>query len=286
MRDFSASWLALREPADLAARAPSLLEQLERTFSGLSTCRMCDLGAGTGASVRAFAQRLPARQHWTLIDHDVPLLEEGREKLLALGKADDAASRAVNEKLKIVRHDCRLTLRFVAADLGPIQQLLQQHVDLITASALLDLTSTVWINAFAKAAAQRGACVLATLNFTGEIHFTPGHPDDSAMQAAFNVHQKGDKGFGPAAGAHAPIALTKTLTKFGYAVETAASPWRLGSDDRDLIHAFIDGMASAVAETKTLPSSRLHAWHRYRTELVKTLVVGHVDLFATPPGQG
>jgi len=284
MRDFSAIWLALREPADLAARAPSLLEQLERAFSGVSTCHVCDLGAGTGASFRAFAQRLPARQHWTLVDHDAALLEEGREKLLALGQADDAAGRAANEKLEIVRRDCRLTLCFVAADLGPIRQLLQQPVDLITASALLDLTSTVWIKAFAKAAAQRGAYVLSTLNFNGEIQFTPGHPEDAAMQAAFNAHQKGDKGFGPAAGADAPIALTKTLAKFGYAVETAASPWRLGSDDRDLIHAFINGMVSAVAETETMPSSRLHAWHRHRTQSVKTLEVGHVDLFATPPG--
>lgn len=284
MTDFSASWLALREPADLAARAPSLLEQLEGAFSGLSTCRVCDLGAGTGASVRAFAQRLPARQHWTLIDHDAALLEEGRKKLLASGQADDAASRAANETLEIVRPDCRLTLRFVAADLGPIQRLLQQPVDLITASALLDLTSTVWMNAFVKAAAQHGAYVLATLNFTGEIHFTPGHPEDAAMQAAFNVHQKGDKGFGPAAGADAPMALTKTLTKFDYAVATAASPWRLGSNDRDLIHAFVNGMASAVAETEIMPPSRLHAWHQYRTKSVETLEVGHVDLFATPPG--
>ena len=49
MNDFSAAWLDLREPADLAARAPELLERLSEWSGQHEHVTVADLGSGTGS---------------------------------------------------------------------------------------------------------------------------------------------------------------------------------------------------------------------------------------------
>ena len=70
----AAGWLALREPADAAARSTELLEALVALLprSGLV---IHDLGCGTGAMGRWLAPRLPGPQRWTLHDRDSDLLD-------------------------------------------------------------------------------------------------------------------------------------------------------------------------------------------------------------------
>ena len=66
-----AQWLALREPADAAARAADLVEHLPAADHWV----IHDLGAGTGAMGRWLAPRLGGAQHWVLHDRDADLLE-------------------------------------------------------------------------------------------------------------------------------------------------------------------------------------------------------------------
>ena len=57
-------WLALREPADAAARRRDLVEQLRRAPAGDRPLVIHDLGCGTGSMGRWLAPLLPGPQHW------------------------------------------------------------------------------------------------------------------------------------------------------------------------------------------------------------------------------
>ena len=71
----SRRWLALREPADAAARAPDLVENLRPHHPETGPRVIHDLGGGTGAMGRWLAPLLPGPQHWVVHDRDADLLE-------------------------------------------------------------------------------------------------------------------------------------------------------------------------------------------------------------------
>ena len=71
----SPEWLALREPADAAARSAELAERLARHLPGAGRLVIHDLGGGSGAMGRWLAPRLPGPQHWVVHDRDADLLE-------------------------------------------------------------------------------------------------------------------------------------------------------------------------------------------------------------------
>src|SRR5581483_1088206 len=68
----SREWLALREPADAAARAADLVEHLEPPRTGRWLIH--DLGGGSGSMGRWLAPRLPGAQRWVVHDRDANLL--------------------------------------------------------------------------------------------------------------------------------------------------------------------------------------------------------------------
>src|SRR5688572_24775794 len=78
-------WLALREPADAAARAPVLVEALRKHLPP-GGMEIHDLGCGTGSMARWLAARLEGPQHWVLYDRD--------DALLALASADPPSGAA------------------------------------------------------------------------------------------------------------------------------------------------------------------------------------------------
>src|SRR6185312_14115446 len=66
MSKFSADWLALREPADRAARDRGLARRFAAALPPRP--RIIDLGAGTGATARALAPFVAGT--WILVDRD------------------------------------------------------------------------------------------------------------------------------------------------------------------------------------------------------------------------
>src|SRR5215212_6571083 len=115
--EFSSDWLALREPADAAARDTGLADQLRDRLTPPLTVR--DLGCGTGSMGRWLAPRLHGPQHWVLMDRDPALLTHAGTHL------PDA-----------------VTVETRQGDVTALTEDDLAGTDLVTCSALLDLLTT------------------------------------------------------------------------------------------------------------------------------------------------
>ena len=248
---FSADWLTLREPADRAARDETLLRRAA-ALAGPEPV-ILDLGCGTGATLRAMSGHLDPGARWRLVDNDPELLRHAAE---GTGEGTET----------------------VQADLADISALPLAGVTLVTASALLDLVSEAWLTALA---ARLDTPLYAALSYDGVMHWTPGDPRDGAITAAFNTHQRGDKGFGPALGPEATTRAGTILDAAGLDVQTAPSPWRLPPEQHALQAQLTDGIADAAAEAGA-PGARDWAEMRLSAATRTTCVIGHQDILAIP----
>jgi len=243
---FDAAWLDLREPADRDARDPGLraaaLAWLDAAPGGDGAARVIDLGCGTGALWRDFDRPRPG---WRLVDGDAGLLRL-------------AAARCPG-------------VETVAADLADLAAV-PFDARLVTASALLDLASAAWLDALADRLAAAGAGFYARLSYDGTMRWSPPHPGDAAVLAAFNADQRRDKGLGPALGPDAAAHMAAALARRGFVVRTAASPWRLDSAAAALMAALAEGVARATGAS---------AWGRSR-QTARACAVGHLDVLALP----
>jgi hypothetical protein len=76
MSGFSAGWLTLREPYDLAARNATVLDAVASAFLDQTAISVVDLACGTGSTLRAVGPHLPPRQNWRLVDNNLSLLAQ------------------------------------------------------------------------------------------------------------------------------------------------------------------------------------------------------------------
>jgi len=278
MSGFSPDWLALREPADHAARNPQVLAAVGSTFSERQSLSIIDLGSGAGSNLRGSYSVLPARQHWTLVDADSRLLSVARRKLAEW--ADEAQEQG--EELVLRKDDKALTVDFRQADLTKeLEWVLGWQPDLVTAAALFDLASARWLERFVASLVSMRLPLYTVLTYDGRESWEPAYPDDQRMLAAFHHHQHGDKGFGPAAGPEATEALAQAFRKAGCAVTVGESPWQLGAAQSDLIRELAAGVASAVGETGHVAPDAVANWLEARRSAA-SVRIGHQDLWARP----
>jgi hypothetical protein len=265
MSGFSADWLTLREPYDLRARNPMVLDAVAAALEPLSSPRIVDLACGTGSTLRALGPLLPAQQNWKLIDNDLGLLARATATLPANHTAVTAIPLDLNRDLE-------------AALDGP--------VDLVATSALLDLVSERWLDRLAVEIAARAIPFYAALSYDGRIEFAPPDPFDAEIAAAVNAHQRIDKGFGPALGPAAAAFAIARFEALGYSVVHGVSDWEIGPDDFDMQAEILAGWAGAAHDIGALPLADTTAWLARRRDAVAdgyaSLRVGHVDFFATP----
>ena len=281
MSGFDAGWLSLRAAADMRARNSGLAEKVAAHFAGKETLSILDLGCGTGANLRASYALYPKSQHWQLVDHDLALLDVGKQTLMHW--ADEGRTEA-DGTLCLKKGGYKLHIKFLPRDLSrDLDGLFQNEPDLVTASALFDLVSDAWLARFVDMIAERGSSVYALLTYDGDEKWLPSLPLDEAVHAGFLAHQHRDKGFGAALGPDAPEALRSHLEAIGFKVNVADSPWRLTQEpDGDLMVALADGIASASCESGTITEEQASDWLASRSK-AHFAHIGHQDLFAAPP---
>lgn len=263
---FAADWLALRESVDHRSRSPELARLLTSWLMGRRRERpaIVDLGAGSGSNFRYLDARLTQPLTWRLLDHDAGLLA----KALRGHPRPDVAIEACNLQA------------------GRLERLVA-GADVVTASALLDLTSADWVAALCAACARRHAALLLALTIDGRVAFEPPDATDAAMRAAVERDQRRDKGLGRALGGSAPAALCTALARCGYRVIERSSDWRLERGDAALARAWIAGWAEAAARQRPEQVADFTAWAARRTADLAggalALTVGHRDILGLPP---
>ena len=110
---FMADWLALREPADRAARSTRLARLTDERLAGHDPLRVLDLGTGTGANLRFLAEHLTGAQQWTLVDRDAVLLRQVAQRVSSWGTSRGyvASGNAAGFGLRGATFDCRVETR-------------------------------------------------------------------------------------------------------------------------------------------------------------------------------
>ncbi len=299
---FSPDWLALREPADLAARSTILADELARVLTRVVSVGerlgVLDLATGTGANLRALSPHIRGGQDWTLVDLDVRLLAEAPARTCAWAAAKGWEATGHPGQTFVRGPEIDLTVSTGVLDLRDLTKSSDdagrpaspivghfQSCRLVTASALLDLLSEPQVAALARLCHHARAVVLFALTYDGRITCAPTEPDDEAIRELVNRHQRTDKGFGPALGPDATARTASHLVDLGYRVRTEPSDWVLGPDFADLQRQLLAGWAHAACEMVPAQSGTVTAWLARRLAHVNAgrsrLAVGHRDLLAT-----
>lgn len=277
---FASDWLTLREAADVDSRSQPLAEFAAEWLSARTSAPLiADLGCGRGSNMRFLAPSLSGHQRWKLIDHDAILLAQARQRAAGL-------SNSQGQPVAVETH---------CVSLEALAEVPLDDAHLVTASALLDLVSQQWIDAFVARIAERQQALLIALSVTGEWHFIDpqGAPvlddEDRWLLALFMAHQQRDKGLGDALGGQAHGALVAALEGADYRVEQAETPWQLAAGSQEqlpLMMALLEGWAEAATEQAPQAAARIANWLQQRQQAVTNgelgIWVGHCDLLAMP----
>jgi SAM-dependent methyltransferase len=265
----SPSWLAVREPADAAARAGELVDEIRHGLPADRPLVIYDLGCGTGATLRWLAPQLPGPQHWIGYDLDADLLA-------TVNAAPDLVAADGSPVTTETR--CRDVTRLGGGDLA--------DATLITSSALLDLLTAEELDRLAFSCASARCPVLITLTVTGAVQLWPRHPVDELVAVAFNSHQRRTIGGRRLLGPDAADAAGRRFTELGRDVMGCASPWRLGPATRELTCAWFAGWLAAACEQDPHLATETRSYARVRLADASAgrlqVLVHHRDLLVRP----
>jgi hypothetical protein len=289
MADSLSHWLALREPADAAARSALLTREIVDALGRHRPLRVLDLGAGTGSNVRYLAGRLHGPQRWLLVDRDPSLLTDMRARTSSWGAVCGYDVTTDGDELVIRGRQVDWCIETRCLDLGGLTDpgiFSRRH--LVTASALLDLVSETWLRSLASHCRDAGAAVLFALTYNGRSRCSPQEPEDDAIRELMNRHQRAsDKGFGAAAGPEAIECAARSFAAVGYHVRREASDWVLLPDVQELQRHLMEGWAEAALEIAPGQAAMVGSWLARRLAHVEAggsrVTVCHEDLGAWLP---
>jgi hypothetical protein len=265
----SPAWLRLREPADAAARASDLVEQVQPYLPAGDRALIHDLGCGTGSMGRWLAPRLSGTQHWIMYDRDTDLLAGAAAKMP--GAASDGAEVTSETRLRDIT-------RLDPAELA--------DASLITASALLDMLTADELERFATSCARAGCPVLVTISVIGQVDLMPADPLDARVAGAFNTHQRRTTGGRRLLGPKAVGRAVDAFTRLGLDVLVRPSPWQLDATQAHLTAEWFRGWMSAACEQEPELTVTAAGYAKHREAEASAGRLGvrvhHHDLLARP----
>ena len=265
----SRGWLALREPADAAARALDLVDCLQQLPPATGRWVIHDLGCGAGAMGRWLAPLLSGPQHWVLHDRDADLLEDA--VAVRPGRAADGAA---------------VTLEARSSDVTRLNPGDVADASLITASSLLDLLAEEELARLIELCAGPRCPMLLTLSVVGRVELTPAHPLDRRVGAAFEAHQRRVTERGRLLGPDAVALAVERFRRLGAEVRVRHSPWRLFASQAALAAEWFTGWVGAACEQDVELAAEAQPYTGRRLaqaaagELAVT--VAHADLLVSP----
>jgi len=262
-------WLALREPADAAARAVDLVGHLGQRLPATGLLVIHDLGCGTGGMGRWLAPLLPGPQHWVMHDRDADLLEVAAADLP--GPAADGAGVTVEARQSDIT---RLPPDELAG------------ATLITASALLDMLTRDELAGLVSVCARAGCPVLLTLSVVGRVDLTPADPLDARVAAAFDAHQRREVDGRRLLGPDAVAVAVEQFGRLGGEVLVRRSRWRLGASEAELTAEWFTGWVGAACEQQVELAAETEGYARRRLAEAAAgqlaVTVDHADLLVLP----
>jgi hypothetical protein len=284
---FSARWLALREPADAAARSADLGHRFAAALPRDRVPLLVDLAAGTGSNARALAPLVARDQSWLLVERDAALLAAQAAAFRAWAGARRWPVTVAGGVVTVSVPGARWRFESVALDLaGDWLAIGGRDFAGVTAAAFFDLVGKAWLLRFVRWTVQRRLPLLAALTVDGRRDWHPAASEDAVVAAAFPHHQRRDKGFGPALGGAAPAALSRLLAAETYRLVETPSDWRIDVRHVELLRELIRGDAAAAREAAPEAAAVIDRWERRRQEEARTgalnLTIGHRDLLALP----
>lgn len=283
---FSAEWLQLREPADHRARSTLLTQLLLDWRRDKERMNIIELGAGTGSNLRYLCPLLGHQQHWTLFDHDQSLLEQLPHLLTPWAQQQGIHILATRETIRLESDTFSAQIHWQQKDLAnELNAIAQDKVHLITASALLDLTSAAWLEQLARLCIDKHCASLFVLNYDGTLQWHEKLPDDELLNQLLNEHQLTDKGFGNALGPQAHHYIAEQLRRAQH-VTTQSGNWVLDQQQSALQNELLTGWVKAAMEQDTTRKPVIQAWAESRRLAIKQghsyLSVGHTDVLSLP----
>ena len=248
-------WLALREPADAAARSAEL-------------------------AARA-ARHLPRTGPLVIHDRDVDLLE-----LAVADRPGPAPGAAPGPVLERAADGTAVTVEARQGDITRLEPDDLAGASFVVASALLDMLTADELPALLDACTATGAPVLLALSVVGRVALTPAEPLDAAVAAAFDAHQRRTTAAGRLLGPDAVAAAAGHLRASGAEVLVRPSPWRLDAGHAALAAAWLDGWVAAACEQEpSLVADAVAYRDRRRARAAAgrlAVTVHHADLLALP----
>jgi hypothetical protein len=263
----STEWLALREPADAAARSRELVEHLAVPPTGRWVIH--DLGGGSGAVGRWLAPLLPGAQHWVVHDRDA--------ELLALATTDLPGPAADGAPVTVEARQSDIT-RLAPGDLA--------GATLITASALLDMLTEDELDGLVTTCVAVGCPILVAMSVVGRVELSPADAPDERVADAFNAHQRRQTERGRLLGPDAVAAAVERFGRLGAEVLVAPSPWRLAATQAELTEVWLTGWIGAACEQLPQLAAEVDVYTRRRLAQASAgqleVTVDHADLLALP----